>query len=201
MDAVMTVPVHAGEIVSTKVPRMHEVPRFIDTLELVALPTAMPVARMFIFDTLKRWHALFIEGYMAAVAVELVTLSVEQTGEAEVSNPITLRMLGYQRHIVFEVTDVHGEPLALPSDAGVPEGHGLGLVDTLANRWGSFIVPQGRVNWAELAVCGRAEAGLPHASDAVWGSIGRAASRIRSATSGLWATGHPCSSGHTSTTP
>ncbi|SDP99142.1 hypothetical protein SAMN05421507_1522 [Lentzea jiangxiensis] len=50
---------------------------------------------MFISGTLKRWHALFIEEYMAAVAVELVTLSVEQTGGAEVPNPITLRMLGY----------------------------------------------------------------------------------------------------------
>jgi len=96
--AQVDLPTHA------EVPRMREEPRFIDNLELVALPMAVPVARMFIFDTLKRWRALFIEDYMAAVAVELVTLSVEQTGESKVPNPITLRMLGYQRHIVFEVT-------------------------------------------------------------------------------------------------
>src|SRR5215216_308487 len=133
----MAVHLHAEQIVQAEVPRMRETPRFVNALELVALPTAVPVARMFTFNTLKRWHALFIEDYIAAVAVELVTLSVEQTGEAKVPNPITLRMLGYQRHIVFEVTDVCGEPLALEVEADVPEDRGLGLVDTLANRWGS----------------------------------------------------------------
>jgi hypothetical protein len=50
---------------------------------------------------------------MEAVAVELVTLSVEATKPREGTswqsitelNPIKLRLLGYQRHIVFEVTD------------------------------------------------------------------------------------------------
>lgn len=157
----MTIPADVDEIAQAEVPRMREEPRFVDNLELVALPTAVPVARMFIFDTLKRWHALFIEDYMAAVAVELVTLSVEQTGGAEVPTPIALRMIGYQRHIVFEVTDVCGEPLALELEADVPEDSGLGLVDTLANRWGSTVGPRGRVNWAELDVYGRTEAGLP----------------------------------------
>ncbi|SDP98490.1 ATP-binding protein [Lentzea jiangxiensis] len=140
---------------------MREKPRFIDSLELVALPTAVAVARMFISDTLKRWQALFIEDYVAAVAVELVTLSVEQTGGAKVPSLIILRMLGYRRHIVFEVTDLHDEALQLSAEADVPEGRGLGLVDAFADRWGSFISPRGRVNWAELAVYGRTAAGLP----------------------------------------
>jgi len=152
-----------------EVPRMREDPRFVDTLDLVALPTAVPVARMFISGTLNRWHALFIEEHMAPVAVELVMLSVEATRPAEETswtdiaelNSITLRMLGYQRHIVFEVTDTHDEPLVLPADANVSEDGGLGLVDAQADRWGSFLSPQGRVNWAELAVYGRTEAGLP----------------------------------------
>jgi hypothetical protein len=155
----MTIPV--DEVVQAEVPSMREEPRFIDSLELVALPTAMSVARMFISDTLKRWRALFIEDYIAAVAVELVTLSVEQTGGTEVPNPIILRMLGYQRHIVFEVTDLHDETLKLSAESDVPEGKGLGLVGTFANRWGSFISPRGRVNWAELAVYERTAAGLP----------------------------------------
>lgn len=157
----MAVPIRVDEVVQAEVPRMREEPRFAAALELVARPTAVPVARMFISGTLKRWHALFIEEYMAAVAVELVTLSVEQTGGAEVPNPITLRMLGYQRHTVFEVTDVHGEPLALELEPDVPEDSGLGLVDTLANRWGSTVGPRGRMNWAELDVHGRTEASLP----------------------------------------
>jgi hypothetical protein len=124
---------------------------------------------MFIADTLRRWHALFIEEHMEAVAVELVSLAVEATRPADDTswsnitelNPITLRLLGYQRHIVFEVTDAHHEALELTENAELPEDSGIGLVDALANRWGSFVSPRGRVIWAELAVYERTEAGLP----------------------------------------
>ena len=151
------------------VPRMREAPRFVDTLDLVALPSAVAVARMFIADTLRRWDALFIEEHMETVGVELVTLSVEATRPAEGTSwqdiielkPITLRLLGYQRHIAFEVTDAGDEALVLPDDRYVDESSGLGLVDALAHRWGSSVTPRGRVTWAELAVYGRTEAGLP----------------------------------------
>jgi hypothetical protein len=104
---------------------------------------------------------------MEAVAVELVSLSVEATRSDEDTswsditelNPITLRLLGYQRHIVFEVTDAHPEALEHPEDGVLPEDSGL--VDALANRWGSFVAPRGRVIWVELAVYERTEAGLP----------------------------------------
>jgi hypothetical protein len=117
--------------------RMRAVPRFVDALDLVALPTAVPVARMFIADTLRRWHALFIEEHMEALAVELVTLSVKATGPAEGTswndiidlNPIRLRMLGYERHLVFEVTDAHDKALLLPANRNIDESTGLGLVD------------------------------------------------------------------------
>jgi hypothetical protein len=148
---------------------MREDPRFVDTLDLVALPTAVAVARLFIADTLHRWDALFIEEHMETVGVELVTLSVEATKPREGTSwqgitelrPIKLRMLGYQRHIVFEVTDAGAEALALPVDRYADESSGLGLVDVLANRWGSSMTPRGRVNWAELAVYERTGAGLP----------------------------------------
>ena len=155
--------------VQAEIPRMREAPRFLDALDLVALPTAVPVARMFIADTLRRWHALFIEDYMNAVAVELVSLSVEATRPAQgtnwtditVLNPIRLRMLGYRRHIVFEVTDAHHQAFELPADTELPDDTGLGLVNALASRWGSFVAPRGRVTWAALTVYERTKAGLP----------------------------------------
>jgi hypothetical protein len=159
-----------GELpVQAEVPRIREEPRFLDSLDLVALPTAVAVARLFVADTLRRWHALFIEDHMEAVAVELVSFSVEATRPAEATswsdvtelNPITLRMLGYQRHIVFEVTDAHPGALEHPEDVVLPEDSGLGLVDALASRWGSVLAPRGRVIWAELAVYERTDAGLP----------------------------------------
>ena len=155
--------------VRTEVPRMREEPRFQDALDLVALPTAVAVARMFIEDTLRRWHALFIEDHMGVLATELVSLAVEATGPASGTNwtditalnPIRLRMLGYQRTIVFEVTDVHPEPLVVAEDEELPQDHGLVLIDALASRWGSFLAPQGRVIWAELPVYERTAANLP----------------------------------------
>ena len=148
---------------------MREEPRFLASLDLVALPTAVNMARVFIGTTLDHWQALFIEEYVAAVGVELVTLAVESTKPDENTRwsdltelkPIKLRLLGYRRHVVFEVTDQHDEALVLPDDVYVPEDSGLGLVDALANRWGSFLSPRGRVSWAELAVYERTEAGLP----------------------------------------
>lgn len=148
---------------------MREEPRFLASLDLVALPTAVSMARLFISNTLNRWRALYIEEHMVAAGVELVTLAVEATKPDEGTswsditelNPITLRLLGYHRHIIFEVTDRHDEPLALPDDVYAPGDSGLGLVDALASRWGSAVEPRGRVSWAELAVYGRTEAGLP----------------------------------------
>ncbi|WP_146073553.1 ATP-binding protein [Amycolatopsis sp. CA-126428] len=159
--------VHGELPLQAEIPRMREQPRFEASLDLVALPTAVPVARMFIADTLRRWHALFIEEHMEAVAVELVSLAVAATGPVEGTSwsaltelkPIRLRLLGYQRHIVFEVIDTDPEPLELADDA--PSGSGFGLICALASRWGSTITPRGRVNWAELAVYQRTAAGLP----------------------------------------
>lgn len=141
-----------------------EEPRFYDVLDLVALPTAPAVARMFVSSTLIHWHALFIEDYMTAVATELVTLAVQDTYDedlAVVPAPIKLRMLGYERHIVFEVTDTATEAHELAEGAELVEDKGLALVARLASRWGSTVGPRGRVSWAELAVYQRTEAGLP----------------------------------------
>jgi hypothetical protein len=109
-----SVQVHGELPVQVEVPRMREEPRFQASLDLVALPTAVPVARMFIADTLRRWHVLFIEEHLEAVAVELVSLAVAATGPSEGMSwseltelkPIRLRLLGYEPHIVFEVTDM-----------------------------------------------------------------------------------------------
>ncbi|MEV6241057.1 ATP-binding protein [Lentzea sp. NPDC051838] len=145
------------------VPAKPERPRFRRELGLVALPTAITVARIFVNDTLRQWDALFIEDHIARLAVELVELSIRDTGPTDErpTGRIRLQMLGYERHIVFEVTDSAKELLVLDLAHTVPEGEGLGLIDAVADRWGSFMAPRGRVNWAEIAVYGRTKAGLP----------------------------------------
>ncbi|WP_162830159.1 ATP-binding protein [Amycolatopsis palatopharyngis] len=120
-------------------------------------------------ETLRKWSATFIEPDMEAVAGELVAFSVKQTGPADVVSyrDITephlfrLRLLGYQRHITFEVIDEHDEALVFPEDAELPEGSGLALVDARAGRWGSHLTQHGRVMWAELGVYEQSAVGLP----------------------------------------
>lgn len=124
------------------------------TLGLVALPTAVSVAGMFVASTLHRWGARFVEDSMQRVTAELVKIAVADTGPAErvswtgigTLSSIRLRMLGFEDRLVIEVVDSHNEPLFLAEDAGTPEDRGLPLVDALASRWGSYIDPvRGRV--------------------------------------------------------
>jgi hypothetical protein len=151
------------------VPQMREEPRFMASLDLVALPSAITVARLFISDTLHRWHAMFIEPDMEAVAAELVTFAVEATGPDEGTrwtaitelNPIKLRLLGFPWHIGIEVADTSTKMLAVPADVELPTVSGLGLVDARSRAWGSYPTPRGRVLWADFAVYERTAAGLP----------------------------------------
>jgi hypothetical protein len=152
-----------------EVPRMREVPRLSAALDLVALPTAVTVARLFVADTMRRWGALFIEPDMEAITAELVTLAVLDTGPAEGTNWRDLRkiglikvcLIGFRKHIVVEVVDEHHEALARPDDGERREDTGLGLIDARSKTWGSCLTPQGRVMWAELGVYERTATGLP----------------------------------------
>jgi hypothetical protein len=151
------------------VPQMREEPRFMASLDLVALPNAISVTRLFIADTLYRWHAMFVEPEMEAVAAELVALAVKATGPKEGTrwtaidklSPIKLRMLGFQRHIGIEVADTGKRMLVRPDNVELPVGSGLGLVDARSRAWGSYPTPRGRVMWADFAVYERTAAGLP----------------------------------------
>jgi hypothetical protein len=165
--AAMSALVQVGHDLPTQAQR--EDPRFRTSLDLVALPTAVPVARLFVADTLRRWQAMFVEPDMEAVAAELVALAVQATGpldnvkwsDIHQLGPITLRLLGFREHIVVEVADNHAHALTFPEDVELAIDHGLRVVDALATQWGSYPTPHGRVTWAQLAVYERTRAGLP----------------------------------------
>lgn len=148
---------------------MRDQPRFQAALDLVALPTAVSVARMFVANTMRRWGATFIEPDMEAIAAELVSLAVAATGPAEGASwqdirkigAIKVCLVGWQKHIVVEVSDEHRDELVLPAGVELPGDHGLGLINLRAGRWGSCLIASGRVMWAELPVYERTPAGLP----------------------------------------
>jgi hypothetical protein len=166
---IVTAQVAEETLDQAEVPRMREAPRFSAALDLVALPTAITVARLFVADTMRRWGALFIEPDMEAITAELVTFAVLDTGPEEGTNwrdirkigSIKVCLIGFRKHIVVEVADEHNEALARPDDGERREDAGLGLVDARSKRWGSCLTPRGRVMWAELGVYERTAAGLP----------------------------------------
>jgi hypothetical protein len=151
------------------VPQMRDQPRFQAALDLVALPTAVSAARMFVANTMRQWGATFIEPDMEAIAAELVSMAVAATGPAEGASwqdirkigAIKVCLVGWQRHIVVEVSDEHRGELVLPTGVELPSDHGLGLINLRAGRWGSCLIASGRVMWAELPVYERTPAGLP----------------------------------------
>ncbi|WP_143268929.1 ATP-binding protein [Amycolatopsis vastitatis] len=169
MAAIMQVNGEPAAHVDVPVPRTGEQPRSLAAIDLVALPTAVAVARMFVADTLRRWEAMVIEPDMEAVAAELVTLSVKATGPAEETSwqdiqrigAIKVCLMGWSRHIVVKVADQHDQELVLSDDVALPGDSGIGLVDARAGRWGSRLTQTGRVMWAELAVYERTPVGLP----------------------------------------
>lgn len=138
-------------------------PRFQASIDLVAIPSAVTVSRLFIASTLRRCGALFIEPDLGQVAAELVALSVAKTGPGVVNwpeihnlNPITVNLVGYDEHFLVEVADVVPYKPATPEEAGFGTGQGSQVVDALARRRGAYPASWGRVVWAELGLYERA---------------------------------------------
>ncbi len=135
-------------------------PRFEDWIDLVALPSAITVAQLFVARTLHRWGAVFIEPEMLSVTAELVALAVDETGpggglpERELLAPIEVYLVGYDRHILIEVVHVHTPEM--PSVVS----RDLAAVNALARTWGVYPTSSARVVWAELELFGRGGAAV-----------------------------------------
>ena len=144
---------------------MSEQPRFFDSIDLVALPSAITVTRLFIGSTLHRWNAGFIEPEAQLVAGELVKHAVEGSKvptdwqQADRLDYVVVRLLGYERSIVLQVWDTITDP-AEPSDEdqGADQSD-MELVEAHAKRWGLRMHRGGRMAWAELDMY--TKAGLP----------------------------------------
>lgn len=152
-------------------PEMHEKPRFLDDLTLVALSSAVSCARTFVHYTLVNWQVgPFVLGDALVVTHELVTQAVADTGiddqyeswsEVNHLNRIVVRLVGFNRHVVIEVWDRATKPAVLPDGEPVQPRSGLTLIDAVAHRWASSMTPTGRLTWAEVAIYDRTDSGLP----------------------------------------
>ena len=127
-------------------------------LELGALPTAVPCARLHVRHLLREWGLNGLATDSELLTSELVTNAVKATaGQQQAA--IRLRLSGDSARVLVEVWDADPQPPA-PKDLGEggtpdPEeegGRGLFLVAALSARWNWYLTedPEGKVVWCEL---------------------------------------------------
>jgi len=134
-----------------------------DTLDCSPEPSSVRAARLFVVDKLQEWQCDDLVDSAALVTSELATNAVVHTGM-----PYSVHVERRADGVRVEVVDLrHDLPLRpdSPTDAhgdgedalfdGSADGNilfsGLGMVDAIATRWGSELMPDnGKVVWFEL---------------------------------------------------
>jgi len=123
-------------------------------LELGALPTAVPCARLHTRQVLWEWHLDAFADTAELIVSELITNAVDASIVLPDRPPIALCLLATEKFLVIEAWDQ--SPLDLePREADADDecGRGLTVVTALSERWGCERTGHRRkVVWAELAL-------------------------------------------------
>jgi anti-sigma regulatory factor (Ser/Thr protein kinase) len=133
-------------------------------LELGALPTAVPCARLHVKHVLREWRQEALADTVELVVSELVTnavrastglLSSEFAGHwAPGQPPVRLWLAADGQFAVVQVWDASDDlPERQEAELDAESGRGLMLVDTLADDWGSYTpeASSGKVVWAVVS--------------------------------------------------
>jgi anti-sigma regulatory factor (Ser/Thr protein kinase) len=128
------------------------------SLQLGALPTATPCARLHARHVLHEWGITGIADTAELLVSELVTNGVKAAQLLEQKPPVWLRLSTDNVRLLIEVWDGNTQPPRpgqLENGLPPPEiegGRGLFLVETLSSRWswGLTEEPRGKVVWCEL---------------------------------------------------
>ena len=129
-------------------------------LELGALPTAVPCARLHARHLVWEWGLNGLAESTELLVSELVTNAVKATAGREDQTALRLRLSSDNARVLIEVWDADPQPPAPKdlSEDGTPDpqeegGRGLFLVATLSTRWDWYLTqePAGKVVWCELS--------------------------------------------------
>lgn len=129
-----------------------------NSLQLGALSTAAPCARLHAKHLLWEWGLEAITDTAELLVSELVTNGVKAVQAMEQKPPVWLRLSTNSMQLLIEVWDGNtGPPSPLELEDGVPAledegGRGLFLVVTLSDRWNWYLTqkPIGKVVWCQL---------------------------------------------------
>lgn len=130
-----------------------------NSLELGALPTAVPCARLHTRHLVREWGLASLAANAELLVSELVTNAVKAMAGREDQPPVRLRLSGDNARVLIEVSDADPRPPA-PEDPDADgllnleaeRGRGLFLVAALSSRWNWHLTrqPTGKVVWCEL---------------------------------------------------
>ena len=154
-------------------------------LELGALPTAVPCARLHARQLVWEWGLNGLAANTELLVSELVTNAVKTTAGNNDQAAICLQLSGDNTRVLVEVWDADPQPpvLKVLGEDGTPDpqeegGRGLCLIAALSTRWAWYLTekPTGKVVWCELS----AEPPEPSESAANQGELaGPAGARVR----------------------
>jgi anti-sigma regulatory factor (Ser/Thr protein kinase) len=129
------------------------------SLELGALPTAVPCARLHAKHLALEWGLAGMAETVELLVSELTTNSIQAMAGQDSQPTIRLRLLTDSARVRIEVWDSDPRPPAPkdPAADGTPDleaegGRGLFLVALLSARWAWYATqePKGKVTWCEL---------------------------------------------------
>jgi anti-sigma regulatory factor (Ser/Thr protein kinase) len=133
-------------------------------LELGALPTAVPCARLHAKHVLREWHLDDVADTAELIVSELVTNAVRASAGLTSSEyagrwapgvpPVRMWLASDGENVVVQVWDASGQmPVVQHPGADVESGRGLELVEALASDWGCYTPDRssGKIVWAVMS--------------------------------------------------
>ncbi|WP_349307696.1 ATP-binding protein [Streptomyces sp. HNM0645] len=110
-------------------------------------PTSVPRARRLVVAQLADWALHDLEAPAELLVSELVTNAVCHT-----RGPLRLNLAVCGGRLCCEVEDTNSDgPVRCAANGWDEGGRGIGLLDALADTWGSCLTATGKTTWFELA--------------------------------------------------
>jgi anti-sigma regulatory factor (Ser/Thr protein kinase) len=121
-------------------------------LELGALPSAVPCARLHTRQLLWEWQLTDLEDDAELLISEIVTNAIQMTRADGRTAPVRLWLLADHARLLMLIWDASPlPPVRMNGTDDAENGRGLLLVDTLSTRWGHLPHPNGgKTVWALL---------------------------------------------------
>jgi anti-sigma regulatory factor (Ser/Thr protein kinase) len=123
-------------------------------LELAALPTAVPCARLHSKHVLWEWQLDYLAEDSELLVSELFSNAVKASWSPHGPGLVALRLLADYERLLIEVWDHNtGDPRPRQSDDSSESGRGFIVVEAISHRWGhERVSPTLKVVWCELLI-------------------------------------------------